>query len=91
MEFEWDDDKFATNLAKHKVSFEKALLIFDGPIMFHRDERQDYGEARYVFTGESRGQFYVVIYTMRGSIVRIISARFGGRRDRKDYHSYFAS
>ncbi len=27
-DFEWDDDKAATNLSEHKVSFEEARLVF---------------------------------------------------------------
>lgn len=32
MEFEWDEDKAATNLAKHGVSFAEAKTVFDDPL-----------------------------------------------------------
>ena len=32
MEFEWDDDKAAVNLADHKVSFDEAKTVFDDPL-----------------------------------------------------------
>lgn len=28
-QFEWDDDKAARNLIKHRVSFEEAATVFD--------------------------------------------------------------
>ena len=32
MQFEWGDEKDRRNLAKHKVSFETARLVFDDPL-----------------------------------------------------------
>ncbi len=32
MEFEWDEAKAASNLAKHAVSFEEAKTVFDDPV-----------------------------------------------------------
>jgi len=31
MRFEWDEDKNRRNLARHKISFETASLVFDDP------------------------------------------------------------
>jgi len=90
MEFEWDDDKFMSNLAKHGVSFGEALLIFEGPLVTRPDDRKDYGEVRFISIGEADGRIYVVVHTMRNDIVRIISARLGGHRDRKDYYAHLA-
>ena len=32
MEFEWDEDKAARNLAKHGVSFQDAAAVFGNPL-----------------------------------------------------------
>ena len=40
-----------------------------------QDRRRDYGEVRYRLLGTVDGRAYVVVYTMRGPAVRIISAR----------------
>ena len=32
MEFEWDDEKAAINLADHTVSFDEAKTVFDDPL-----------------------------------------------------------
>ena len=36
------------------------------------DRRWDYGEDRYRLLGAVEGRVFVVIYTMRGSAIRII-------------------
>ena len=44
LEFEWDEEKARTNLAKHGVSFLTAAEIFANEIMERIDDREDYGE-----------------------------------------------
>ena len=45
MNFEWDENKAAKNLLKHKVSFEEAKTVFDDPLYVdfydpdHSDDR----------------------------------------------------
>jgi uncharacterized DUF497 family protein len=52
VEFEWDQAKAATNIQKHGVSFERAVLVFDddGRIEW-LDARRDYGEPRWLVIG----------------------------------------
>ena len=49
------------------------------------DRRWDYGEDRYRVLGAVEGRMFVVIYTMRGSTIRIISARKTNRREVREY------
>ena len=49
------------------------------------DRRWDYGEDRYRLLGAVEGRMFVVIYTMRGSTMRIISARKANRREVREY------
>ncbi|WP_029032622.1 BrnT family toxin [Salinarimonas rosea] len=82
MEYEWDGRKAASNLAKHGVGFETAMAVFsDATRRTLLDVRRDYGEARLVTPGRVDGRVYVVAYTMRGGVVRIISARIANRRE----------
>ncbi len=87
LEFEWDARKAARNQGKHGVSFEEAAtLLGDPPGGIIEDPRQSADEVRYVLAGLSRrGRFLVVMFTERGSGVRIISARLGTRRERSGY------
>ena len=54
-----------------------------------QDRRRDYGEDRYRLLGTIDGRTYVVVYTIRGSAVRIISARKGNPKEVAE-HEYNA-
>lgn len=87
LEFEWDADKAAANLAKHGVSFLTAAEIFGGEILERIDDREDYGELRLVALGMVELDVYRVVYTWRGAnIIRIISAQRAGKHEREIYH-----
>jgi uncharacterized protein len=84
-EFEWDERKNVSNTAKHGLSFEEAVEIFDGRLLSKLDDRQSYGEQRFKALGTIRGEVYHVVYTERGSRIRIISARRASREERRAY------
>ena len=88
-DFEWDDEKAATNLRKHGVSFEEASTVFDDGLMvteadwFHSNE-----EDRYVSIGLSlQGRVLLVSYTERVRAIRIISARGATAREKQSYEN----
>ena len=86
-EFEWDDDKAATNLAKHAVSFSVARRAFADAFAVEReDDTEDYGEPRFNLVGMVDGRVLFVAYTMRGDIICIISAREAEPHERRLYH-----
>ena len=85
-EFEWDDDKAAANFAKHKIPFEIARRVFDDPGLIDEvDDSIDYGEDRFRAVGMTEGRLVAVVYTIRGTRVRIISARKATRKEQADY------
>ena len=85
MEFEWDEAKRQANITKHDVDFLEAIeLLADAPLL-HDDSRQDYGERRCQATGIVDGKMLVVIFTIRESSFRIISARRANSRERRKY------
>jgi uncharacterized DUF497 family protein len=74
--FEWDDEKAASNIRDHDVTFEQAAAAFSDPFAVEWiDKREDYGEERSVLLGMIGGQILYVAYTERGTNIRIISAR----------------
>ncbi len=87
--FEWNEKKREQNRAKHGVDFLDAALIFEGPILAREDTRQDYGETRLIALGMVDGVVYVLTYTMRGEVTRIISAWQGGRKEHERYKESF--
>ncbi len=92
MEFEWDQAKNRSNLAKHGIRFEEASEIFSSPVLTWKDSRRDYGESRYVSVGRIGGLPGVVIavaHTQRARKTRIISARKANDRERNRYHARF--
>jgi uncharacterized DUF497 family protein len=90
MRFEWDEAKNGRNLAKHRVSFETASLVFEDPHMLVREDRVVEGEERWQALGLIGGAVIVlVVYTYREEngeeVVRIISARKAAGPERKAY------
>jgi uncharacterized DUF497 family protein len=84
-EFEWNEHKRHTNLKDHGVDFADILPLFGQDAVVFEDDRKDYGERRYILMGELNGVFFQVAFTIRGTAVRIISARRGNRRERRIY------
>ena len=87
MEFEWHDAKAAANLQAHGVSFELAKTVFKDPFAVERlDDRENYGEERYVIIGMAEGNLLLyVAYTERDEHIRIISARRVTQYEQDDY------
>ena len=89
MEFEWDPEKAAQNVLKHRVLFEEALTVFGDPLastIADPDHSED--EARFVTLGQSRNERLIVVcHTDRAGRVRLISAREATRRERRQYES----
>ncbi len=84
--FEWDDAKAAENYAKHGVDFETARQVFRDPFAIEvLDDREDYGEDRFVLIGTAEGVLLTVIHTERDGRIRLISARHATRPEHDEY------
>ena len=86
MDFEWDDAKSDACFVHRGFDFGYAVRAFlDEDRIVGRDRRGDYGEDRYRLLGAIEGRVFVVIYTMRGPAIRIISARKANAREIREY------
>jgi uncharacterized protein len=87
MRFEWDGDKAESNLLKHGIKFEEAITIFTDPyLLFTEDFNHSKQEEREWAIGEAENSsVVVVIFTMRGEQIRIISARKATKVEHKRY------
>ena len=87
MRFEWDENKAATNLLKHSVSFEEAATVFGDPLSDTFDDPDHSAEERrFVIIGLSeKGRMLIVAHTDDGDVVRIINAREPTREEREFY------
>ena len=87
MEFEWDPEKAAGNLRKHKVSFTEAATVFGdslGTTVVDPDHSAD--EHRFITVGlSSSRRLLMVAHADRSGGIRIISARKLSQRERKAY------
>jgi len=90
MRFAWDEKKNHRNLAKHRVSFETAKLVFDDPRAISRLDRVEDGEERWQTLGLAGGIVVLLVaHTYRDEggeeVIRIISARKATPHERKIY------
>lgn len=80
---EWEDDKNTLNVEKHGIESEDATEAFNDPSSFEYRSAGQHSERRCVLIGMMRTRLIAVIYTIRGSRIRIISARAARREERK--------
>ena len=83
--FEWDEDKRLKNIAKHDIDFRDAVDVFFEP---HLDEPLSYPhEARRKALGPIGDRLVAVIYTVRDTSIRIISARRARPNEHRAYRA----
>ncbi|WP_239056497.1 BrnT family toxin, partial [Wenzhouxiangella limi] len=88
MEIEFDPEKAAFNLRKHRVSFAHAEQALRDPLGLTIEDPDSEGELRFVTLGaDSLGRILVVVHTPRDDRVRIISARKASRNEARNYHA----
>jgi uncharacterized DUF497 family protein len=87
MEFEWDEDKAAANLAKHGVGFPYATRVFLDPYRLEKEDPEECeGEIRFQTIGMVEHRLLLVVYTYRDTVIRMISARRATRHEKRKYH-----
>jgi uncharacterized DUF497 family protein len=86
-EFDWDGGNAEKNWIRHRVTqSESEQVFFNLPLVVTEDDLHSHGEARYYALGRTDlGRLLVVVYTLRGEKIRIISARDMNRREQKEY------
>lgn len=87
MRFDWDPIKSERNRQERGFGFDFAALIFEGATIDWTDDRRDYGEARVRAIGEADGLVLYVVFTDRGDVRRIISARLASRKERDQWRA----
>jgi uncharacterized DUF497 family protein len=88
LEFEWDDAKNASNIDKHGIDFGDALAIWEGAVLVAPSPRV--GENRWIAVGMVNGVEIAVVYTERGPVKRLISARRARKNERTAYHQAYS-
>ena len=86
MKIEFDSDKNKANIAKHGVDMAAAAGFDFDTAKTWLNTRQNYGEDRTVALGFLAARLHVLVFTMRGRTVRVISLRKANHKERKAYH-----
>ena len=77
----YDPAKRAETLARRGLDMDDAALVFAGPVITVQDNRQDYGEARFVTVGYLEHRMVWIAWTLRDETRRIISMRKANDRE----------
>ena len=86
MRLEWDEQKNQANIRKHGMDFADAWEVFTVPMLVAIDEREEYGEERWIGIGLLRTFVVVVVYVERSKdVIRVISLRKALSHERKEY------
>ena len=85
--FEWDEGNFEKNWEKHKVSGRECeQIFFNQPLVVAVDEKHSLDEFRYYALGQTdKGRKLFIVFTIRGHLIRVISARAMSRSERRLY------
>ena len=85
--FEWDQGNIDKSYQKHGITTKDAEEVFlDKGIQIKRDFKHHEAEERFIAIGKNlKSKILFVIFTMRYSKIRIISARTANKKERRMY------
>ena len=86
---EFDAAKRAATLQARGLDMARAGEVFAGATLTVEDDRQDYGEDRFITIGFLDGAMVVLVWTLREGAQRIISMRKANERERTLYGPRF--
>lgn len=91
MEIDFDPDKAAVNPLKHDgVTFDEAKVVLLDPYALTKEDSDLAGEQRFVTLGMGgKGRILIVVWTLRGESVRLISAWKANQPQRRRYEQQF--
>ena len=85
MRIEYDTAKNEWNIRERGLSFDGVAEVNFETALIEIDDRRDYGEARMTAIGKLNGVLHVLIFTMRGEALRVISFRKANEREVRRY------
>jgi len=85
--FQWDERNADKNLIAHDVeNWECEQIFFNDPLLILDDPRHSVAEKRWAAFGRTNsGRPLTVVFTKRGKLIRVISARNMDRKERRFY------
>lgn len=89
MRIEFDPKKCALTIMARGLDMARAAEVFAGVTLTIEDDRQDYGEARFITIGFLDDAMVVLVWTPRDDACRVISIRKANERERRIYSQWF--
>ena len=90
MKFIWDRRKNEINIEKHGLDFADAYKVFESPMLVGIDNREDYGEDRWIGMGLMDSRVVVIVFTEpEEDTIRVISFRKATTDERKKYEQAY--
>lgn len=88
--FDWDEANAGKNWERHRVTPEEAEdAFFHDPFVLRSDPGHSRREKRYWALGKtSRERRLFVAFTIRGTLIRVISVRDMNRREDEEYQRH---
>ncbi len=96
MKFIWDRRKNEANIKKHELDFADAYMVFESPTLVGLDDREDYGEDRWIGIGLMENRIVVIVFTEpEEETIRVISFRKATTKEsikyEQEYKNQFGS
>ncbi len=85
--FDWDDGNVEKNWEAHRVAFwEAEELFFNEPLIVKADRKHSASESRFIALGQTdAGRTLFISFTIRNTLVRVISVRDTTRKESRTY------
>lgn len=86
--FEWDDGNSNKNWILHQVSrSECEQVFFNEPLVVGDDKKHSQHERRWYLLGKTdSGRLMFIVFTIRNTLIRVISARDMHKKERRIYN-----
>ena len=84
---EWDEHKRASNLEKHGFDFVDANQVHKSPDKLTLGSARQ-GETKWIDLAPVKGRLLMLVYVMRGDVVRCISMSVANRKESRWYDEF---
>jgi uncharacterized DUF497 family protein len=87
--FEWDEGNTEKNKKKHNLDkWQIEEVFFNEPFLIYEDAKHSNNEYRWYAFGKTDNELkLMVVFTIRKSLIRVISARKMNKKERKYYEN----
>ena len=87
MQYSYDKNKKALNLAKHGFDFDDAKRVIESnKTVTYEDDRFDYGEQRFITIGLLQDVLVAIVTRETENEIRIISMRKAEKHEKTKYY-----